>query len=136
MMYVRLEPPPDESTRLTCAPLLLPKLYAFCSPDQRPYGSIRRAKRQPTIASHRNRFARYIASAASASQTATTAKGRHPVYRSGFCRSPARLLPALGEDGDRVGDQVLNLVRHPALPANVSATMPLTPSGSRTRNLM
>jgi hypothetical protein len=32
MMYVRLDPPPDESTRLTCVPLLLPKLYAFCSP--------------------------------------------------------------------------------------------------------
>src|SRR5688500_871322 len=74
MMYVRLEPPPDESTRLTCAPLLLPKLYAFYSPDLRPYGSIRRAKRQPT-------FARYIASAASASQYTTTAKGRHPGSR-------------------------------------------------------
>jgi hypothetical protein len=32
MMYVLLDPPPDESTRRTCAPLLLPKLYAFCSP--------------------------------------------------------------------------------------------------------
>jgi hypothetical protein len=64
-------------------------------------------------------------------------------------RRPARLLPERGEgdlagdeyevievSGDGVGDLVLNLVRHPALPANFSAMMPLTPSGPRTRNLM